>query len=104
MFCLFLNSSLASFSFPCNQKREGRARTLVTFVPARKNTINNVNGRLHGCTACAIAVKTAATMPAGVRDLWEWARYTIASVMGTAMIAFILEIVYLIEMLLFGKN
>jgi hypothetical protein len=45
--------------------------TLVTLVPAKKNTISRAKGRLHGCTACAAAVNRAATIPAGVRDLCE---------------------------------
>lgn len=44
---------------------------MVTFVPAKKNTIRSTNGRFHGWTACAIAVRTATTIPAGVNDLCE---------------------------------
>lgn len=65
-------------------------RTLVTLVPAKKKMIRRANGRFDGCIACATAVKIAATIPAGVSDLWDQARYTIARVTGTAMIAFIL--------------
>jgi hypothetical protein len=61
----------------------------VTLVPAKKNTISNAKGRLQGCTAWAVAVNTAATIPAGVRDLRDQALYTIASVTGTAIMAFI---------------
>lgn len=64
--------------------------TFVTLVPARKNTIRSAKGRLHGWTACAAAVKAAATIPAGVSDLCDQARTTIARVTGTAIIAFIL--------------
>jgi hypothetical protein len=63
--------------------------TFVTLVPARKNTINKENGKLHGCTACATAVNTAATIPAGVSELCLCARTTIAAVMGTHIMAFI---------------
>lgn len=63
--------------------------TLVTLVPAKKNTISNAKGKFHGCTAWAVAVNTAAMMPAGVRDLCDQALYTIASVTGTAIMAFI---------------
>jgi len=66
--------------------------TFVTLVPAKKNTISSANGRFHGCTAWAIAVRVAATMPAGVRDLCDQARYTSASVAGTASIGFILDL------------
>jgi len=65
-------------------------QTFVTLVPAIKNTINKAKGRFHGCIAWAIAVNTAATMPAGVRDLCDQARYAIARVTGTAMMAFIM--------------
>ncbi len=41
---------------------------MVTLVPAKKNTISRVKGKLQGWTACAIAVRVAATIPAGVRD------------------------------------
>lgn len=61
---------------------------LVTRVPARKKTTRSANGRFQGCTACAMAEAAAAAIPAGVRLLWECARYTKASVAGTAMMAF----------------
>lgn len=75
-----------------------KAYTFVTLVPARKKTISRAKGRFHGCTACATAVTVAATMPAGVRDLWDHARYIMARMTGTAMVAFIL--VFVSQMLL----
>lgn len=51
--------------------------------------MSNAKGRLQGCTAWAVAVTTAAAIPAGVRDLCDQALYTIASVTGTAIMAFI---------------
>lgn len=45
----------------------------VTVVPAKKNTINKVNGMFDGWTAWATAVTRAATIPAGVRDLCDQA-------------------------------
>jgi hypothetical protein len=63
----------------------------VTLVPAKKNIMRRAKGRLHGCTACATAVRAAATIPAGVSDLCDQARYTIARVTGTAIMAFILR-------------
>ena len=39
-----------------------------------------------------MAVNTAATHPAGVRDLCDNALYTIARVTGTAIMAFILRL------------
>jgi hypothetical protein len=65
--------------------------TFVTLVPAKKNTMRRAKGRFHGWTACATAVNIAATIPAGVRDLCDQARYTMTSVTGTAMTAFILS-------------
>ncbi len=64
----------------------------MTLVPAKKNAIRREKGKLHGCTACAIAVKTAAAIPAGVKDLCDQALYTIARVTGTAIYAFMLTI------------
>lgn len=66
-------------------------RTLVTLVPAKKNIIRRAKGRLHGCTACATAVRAAAMVPAGVSELCDQARYTIARVTGAAIMAFILR-------------
>lgn len=43
--------------------------TFVTLVPARKNTMRSAKGKLQGCIAWAVAVKVAATIPAGARDL-----------------------------------
>ncbi len=63
----------------------------MTLVPARKKVIRRAKGKLHGCTACAIAVSTAATIPAGVKDLCDQALYTIARVIGTAIYAFMLS-------------
>lgn len=60
-------------------------------MPARKKTINRIKGKLHGCTACAAAVKTAATIPPGVSVLCDQARYTMPKVTGTATIAYILK-------------
>lgn len=57
----------------------------VTLVPARKNTIRSVNGKLQGCIAWAIAVRTAEKIPAGVKDLCDQALYTRARVAGTAI-------------------
>lgn len=65
----------------------------VALVPARKNIISNAKGRLHGCTAWATAVRAAATMPAGVRDWRDHARYTKARVAGTATMAFIFVLI-----------
>lgn len=61
----------------------------MTLVPAKKNTISSVKGKLQGWIACAAAVNTAATIPAGVRDLCDQALYTIARVIGTDITAFI---------------
>ena len=66
--------------------------TFVTLVPARKNTISKAKGRLQGCTACATAVSVAVTIPGYVKDLCDQARYTIARVTGTAMMAFMLDV------------
>jgi hypothetical protein len=63
----------------------------VTLVPARKKTISRTKGRLHGCTACAAAVKPAVIIPKGVSVLRDQARYSIAKVIGTAIIAFIVK-------------
>lgn len=65
--------------------------TLVTAVPARKKTANNVKNTLHGCIACTTAVTKAVKMPAGVSDFLEYARYTRAAIAGTAMTGFILR-------------
>ena len=48
-----------------------RRHTCVTRVPARKNTTRRTNGRFHGWTAWATAVRKAANIPAGVRDFFE---------------------------------
>ena len=59
--------------------------TLVTAVPARKNTTSRAKKMLQGCMAWTTAVKAATTMPKGVRDFLEYARYTRPRVAGTAM-------------------
>jgi hypothetical protein len=51
-----------------------KAHTFVTLVPAKKNKMSSAKGRLHGWTACAMAERPAATMPAGVRDLCDHTR------------------------------
>jgi hypothetical protein len=66
--------------------------TFVTLVPARKNTISRMKGRLQGCTACATAVSVAAMHPQSVRVLCDHARYTIATITGAAMMAFISDV------------
>lgn len=50
--------------------------------------IKSAKGKFQGCKACAAAVKTAATMPAGVKLLCDPALYTIARVTGIAIAAF----------------
>jgi hypothetical protein len=45
------------------------AHTFVTALPARKKVASSMKKTLHGCTVCAMAVKNAVAMPAGVRDL-----------------------------------
>ena len=50
--------------------------TLVTDDTPRKNTANSAKKTLHGCTACATAVSTAAPMPVGVRERFDMARAT----------------------------
>ena len=62
----------------------------VTFVPSKKKTPSSTNGRLHGWTACAAAVKPATTRPAGVKLLWLCALYSRAAIAGAAITAFIL--------------
>ena len=74
-----------------NFKIRSVLHTLVTRVPARKKTISRTKGRFHGWTAWAAAVNPAATIPNGVSVLWDHARYSIAKVMGTAIMAFILK-------------
>lgn len=51
--------------------------------------IKSAKGKFHGCKACAPAVRTAATIPAGVKLLCDPALYTIARVTGIAIAAFI---------------
>ncbi len=85
---LFLNSLPNPSYQPISLAEDSVLHTFVTLVPARKNTINKAKGRLHGCTACATAVSTAATIPAGVSDWCLYARTTMAAVTGTHIIAF----------------
>lgn len=59
-------------------------------VPARKKTTRRTNGKFHGWTACAMAVKVAAKSPPVVSDFLEYARYTSINVAGMAMMGFIL--------------
>jgi hypothetical protein len=66
----------------------------VARVPARKKTTSRTKGKFQGWTACAMAVRAAATSPPGVSDFFEYARYTSSSVAGTAMMGFILFAVY----------
>lgn len=65
--------------------------TFVTVLPARKKVASSTKKTPHGCTACAIAVKKAVAMPAGVRDLWDQARYTRTAMHGIAIIGFIVD-------------
>jgi hypothetical protein len=62
---------------------EARQLTLVTNVPARKNTMRSAKNTLQGWMECAIAVTTAAAMPRGVREFRVRARYTSSRVTGT---------------------
>ncbi len=56
------------------QRVDRALHTLVTAVPARKNTTSSAKKMLQGCMAWTIAVKAATTMPTGVRDFLEYAR------------------------------
>jgi hypothetical protein len=51
------------------RSRRTTAHTFVTALPVRKKVASSIKKTLHGCTVCAMAVKNAVAMPAGVRDL-----------------------------------
>jgi hypothetical protein len=63
--------------------------TLVTAVPDRKKTVSRAKNTLQGWIAWTTAVAAAVTIPNGVRELRDHARYTRAAVAGTATRGFI---------------
>jgi hypothetical protein len=60
----------------------------VTVVPDKKKTASSAKHTLHGCMACAIAVRKAVAMPNGVSDFLDHALYTSAAIAGTAIMGF----------------
>jgi hypothetical protein len=69
-------------------------RTLVAALPAKKNTANSAKNTLHGCMAWITATTIAVSIPTGVKDLCDQARYTSAAMAGTAMYGFIIIVLW----------
>lgn len=60
--------------FLLNRDLVEHSHTLVTVVPARKNTTSSAKKTLQGCIAWTTAVNAATTIPNGVKDFLEYAR------------------------------